>query len=284
MEPGTQQTQTTSQPWGPQQGLFKRAIRDANRLYSNPGKPFSMLVPHAKQSTQAFGNLTDMANDNSGDQGLQGNLQGIINNGGFNNEQRGALNNWQSLANSSYDFNANPGAQGVLDSILRDTRNAVNLNTAAAGRSNSGLHQGRLAQDIADTSSNFRMNDYNSWLGRRDAANSNLFNAAQAGLGNMTAAYGGMAAPQQTLLGVGGAYEDLDRRVKDERARLQNLPWENIQKLLAVGSGAGSYGTSTATSPGPNPFLQGLGIAGTLGNFAFGTNPMASQGILGLLK
>lgn len=281
---GQTQTQTTSQPWGPQANLFRGAIKDAQSLYSNPQKPFSMVVPFSKQTRSGFNDIMGAANANSGPNGLSGNLQGIINNGGFNDQQLGALSNWQNTANSSYDFNANPGSQGVLDAILRDTRNNVNLNAASAGRYGSGLHQGRLAQDIGDQSSQFRMNDYNSWLGRRDAANSNLFNAVQAGQGNMLSAFQGLQAPAQAKIGVGSSYEDLMRRQLDDRARVQNLPWENLQKLLAVGSGTGNYGTSTATAPGPSPFLQGLGLAGTAGSFLFGSNPMASQGLLGMLK
>lgn len=281
---GETQTTNTSKPWGPQADLFRRAMRDATGLYKNPNKPYSMVVPFSKQSESGMRDIMSTARANDGTDGLSGNLQGIINNGGFNDQQLGALNNWESLANSDYNFNANPGSQGVLDSILRDTRNNVNLNAASAGRYGSGLHQGRLAQDIGDTSSQFRMNDYNSWLGRKDAANSNMFNAAQAGQGNMLSAFQGLQAPAAAKIGVGQSREDFIRRQLDDRARRQNLPWENLQKLLAVGSGTGSYGTSTATAPGPSPFLQGLGIAGTAGNFMFGTKPMETGGLMGLLK
>jgi hypothetical protein len=185
--------------------------------------------------------------------------QNIINNGGFNNQQMGALNNWQNTANSNYDFNANPGSQDVLNSILRDTKDSVNLNAAAAGRYGSGIHQGRMAQDIGDQSSQFRMNDYNTFLGRKDAANSNLFNGANAGLANMQSAYGALQAPEQTRLGVGSAFEDLKRRQLDDKARISNLPWDQIGKLMNVGNLGGQYSTTTTQAPGPNPFLQALG-------------------------
>lgn len=286
MNPGTQTTTATQTPPGYQKNIYKTAARDALRFYKggaglNTG---SMVVPYSKQSTGAFSDLMDMSGANSDGKGLSGNMQGIIDRGGFNAEQSDALNNWRNLANSDYSADANPGSKGVLDAILRDTTDAVNLNAAAGGRYASGMHQGRLAQDIGDQSSQFRMNDYNNWLGRRDAANTSMFNGAQAGIGNMSAAYQGMQAPQQTALGVGAAEEDLKRRTMDDRARRQNLPWDHLQKLLAAGGGMGSYGSTTTQAPGPNPFLSALGTAGTLGNFAFGTNPMASGGILGAFQ
>jgi hypothetical protein len=94
----------------------------------------------------------------------------------------------------------------------------------------------------------------------------------------MQAAYQGLQAPEQTALGVGASFEDLKRRQLDDRARINNLPWENIQKLLAASAGAGNYGMSTTQAPGPSPFLQALGMAGTAGNFLWGSG---TGGLLG---
>lgn len=282
MPPSTQTTTSSSEPWGPQKKAGSLGIRDAMRAYkggfgSNTG---SMVVPWAKQTQQGMGGTMDVANQNAGMNGMGGQFQDIINNGGFNDYQKGSLDNWQKTANSAYDFNANPGSQGVLDSILRDTTNSVNGNAAAAGRYGSGVHQGRLAQDVGDQSSQFRMNDFNTFLGRKDAANSNLFNGAQTGMSNMTSAYAAQKQPYQDMMGIGSMNEDLKRRQLDDRARINNLPWENIQKLLAASSGAGNYGTTTTQAPGPNPFLQGLGMAGSAGNFLWGSG---TGGLLGQL-
>lgn len=287
MAAGTTTTQSTNDPWAPAQPLLKKGLKAANQAFSggygaNTG---SMVVPFSKQSMDAFGNLEGIAGANSNGQGMSGNMQGIIDNGGFNNQQMGALSNWQNTANGSYDFNSNPGSQGVLDSILRDTRDAVNLNASAAGRMGGGLHQGRLAQDIGDASSQFRMNDYNTFLGRKDAATSNLFNGAQSGLANMQSAYGGLQAPEQTRLGVGSAFEDLKRRQLDDRARISNLPWDQIGKLMNVGNLGGQYTTTTSQAPGPNPFLQalggvsmGAGLLGGMGLFGGGSAPAGMSG------
>lgn len=281
MSSGTQQTTTQSKPPGFQSKLFKQTSADAMRLYGKGGgmNTGSMVVPWSKQTMGAQDGIMDMANANT-DAGMNPQLQSIINNGGFNSQQMGALNNWQNTANSNYDFNANPGSQGVLDSILRDTRNNVNGIAAASGRYGGGAHAGRMAQDVGDISSQYRTNDYNAFLGRKDAANTNLFNGAQTGLGNMSAAYQGMKSPYQDMMGVGAMNEDLRRRQLDDRARMVNLPWEQISRLQAVGSGMGNYGTSTTTAPGPNPFLQALGMGATAGNFLFGSQP---GGIMGML-
>jgi hypothetical protein len=282
MSSGQQTTTTQSEPMPYQSKLFKQTARDAMRLYGQGGgmNTGSMVVPWSKQTQQAQGGIMDMAGANT-EGGMNPQLQSIINNGGFNDHQMSSLNNWQKTANSDYDFNANPGSQGVLDSILRDTSNSVNGMAAGAGRYGSGMHQGRMAQDVGDISSQYRSNDYNNWLGRRDSANTNLFNGAQAGMGNMQAAYQGMKSPYQDMMGVGAMNEDLRRRQLDDRARMVNLPWEQISRLQAVGSGMGNYGTTSVQSPAANPFLQALGMAGTAGNFMFGSGTGGLLGALG---
>lgn len=280
--PGTQTTTQKNTAPSYQRDLFKTAARDAMRFYKggaglNTG---SMVVPYSKQSMGAFQDLSKMARGGAGD-ALSANMKDIIKGGGFNDPQTNVLQNWQSQINTPYAMNED--SKAVLDAALRDTQDAVNLNAASAGRYASGLHQGRLAQDIGDVSSRFRMQDYQNDLARKDALSSNLFNAAQAGMGNMSAAYQGMQAPQQTMLGVGAAQEDLKRRVLDDRSRIQNLPWEHVQRLLAAGGGMGSYGTTTTQAPGPNPLLTTLGGLGTVGNFLWGTQPMQQQGLLGVL-
>lgn len=306
-------TQTTVQqskplPW--QKKLFNQTSDDALSLYRGGGgmNTGSMVVPWSKQTMGAMDGIMGNSQWNANNRnGITNQAQDIIRQGGFNDYQQGALNNMQgqlrqlggnglsnaqdqamanyrNLANSDYSFKANPGSQGVLDSILRDTTNSVNAGAAAAGRYGGGLHQGRLAQDIGDASSQFRMNDYNQWLGRRDAANNNMaslgqqgvtnqqgltgniFNAAQTGLGNMNSAYQAQMSPYQSMMGVGSMNEDLMRRQMDDQSRIQNLPWEQIMRLQAVGSGMGNYNTSTSTAPGPNPFLQTLGQGASIAN------------------
>jgi hypothetical protein len=321
----TQNTQ--SQPLKEVRPLLNTAFSDALRAYKGGvgSQPYtgSTVVPQSQQTQQGYKGIMQSANQNAnGRNGLNSNLQDIISNGGFNDAQSGALGNMQNqlkqlggnglsgaqddalanyrkLANSSYDFNANPGSQGVLDAALRDQSNAVNLNAAASGRYGSGIHEGVLAQKAGDLSNTFRYGDYNNWLGRKDNANAgmaslgqqgvqnrqglsgNIFNAGQSGLGNMTQAYTAQQSPYQNMLGVGAANEDLYKRTMDDKLRVydaqNNAPWTQIQKLLAAAGGGGSYGSqsTTATAPGANPFLS------TLGGTASGLSSLNT--ILGLL-
>ena len=105
-----------------------------------------------------------------------------------------------------------------------------------------------------------------------------LFNAGQAGIGNMRDAYGIAQMPYQTRMQVGGMYEDLATRLKNDELRIfdaqNNSPWDQIGRLLNVGNLGGQFSTSktTASGSGQNPFLQGAGGIGLLASlFSGGT-------------
>lgn len=261
-----------------------------------------------------LGNLGANGLSNSQDSVLNRfqNQMGRLGGNGLTGAQDAAMQNYRNLANSDYRFGANPGSRDVLNSIQRDVTQGVNANAAAAGRYGGGMHQGRLAQDLGDTSSQFRMADYNQWLGRSDAANRDMaslgqqglqnvqgmgnsinalgqqgvqnrqglsnavFNGAQTGLGNMTSAYQAQQSPYQSMMGVGSMNEDLRRRTMDEQARLTNLPWEQIMRLQAVGSGMGNYSNTTSQTPAANPFLQTLGMGASIGGSLFGSGGLFS--------
>lgn len=303
-----------STPYKKSQPIIDTILKDAQRGYKQGiGSDVytgSTVDPFSRQTEQTYNGITGVANDNMGNRGLGKNFQSIINNGGFNGRQLGALKNMQGqlndlgknglsndqdaamanyrqLANGSYDFNANPGAQGVLDASIRDATNAANLNASAAGRYGSGTHEGVLASKIGDLSNTFRYGDYNNWLGRHDAANagmaslgqqgvqnrqglaSGVFNAGQAGIGNMNAAYQGMMQPYQSKLGVGAAYDDLGNRQMQDQLRIfdaqNNAPLKNMQNYLGLAGLNGQFNQTQTTTqaPGPNPWLQGLGVAST---------------------
>ncbi|NNU70439.1 hypothetical protein G9X67_34880, partial [Rhizobium sp. WYCCWR 11152] len=117
---------------------------------------------------------------------------------------------------------------------------------------------------------------YQAFQQRKDAANSNAFNMASQGFGQLGQAYSGMQAPAQDLMKVGAMQEDLATRQMNDKLRIfnehQQKPWENLARMQAIASGAGQLGGSTTQSaPGQNPFLTGLGYASTgaglLGSF-----------------
>jgi hypothetical protein len=270
----TQNTTTTSGPWSGAQPTLSKAISEADSFYNRGiGAQVyngSTVVPWDQKTVQGQNIITDAANANSGGKGLSGQYQGIIDSGGYNSAQNDALNNTRAVANSSFNINEDPGFQQVIDQAT----NAVNGNASAAGRYGSGTNQQLLGSTIGDLGAR----QYQAWQGRKDAANSNLFNMGQTGIGNLGTAYTGLQAPAQSLMQVGAMNEDLATRNLNDKLRIfnetQQKPWENLSRLNAIASGSGQLGgTSTQSQPGQNPFLQalgyGTGAAGLLGSFGF---------------
>lgn len=282
MSGGSKQTTTqSSAPWEGAQPALRQSVNTAQNLYNNGiGSEVytgSTVVPWSSQTQQAMGNIQNNASANTGGSGLSGQYQSAINNGGYNAAQQDALRNTQSLANSTYSVS--PELQKVLDAQASKVGDTVNLNASAAGRYGSGSNQSLLAKNIGDLTNSTIFNDYTNWQGRRDAANSNLFNMGQQGFNNLGAAYTGLNAPNQDLMNVGAMSEDLATRYKNDELRIfndqQNKPWEQLGRLNAIASGAGSMGgTQTTSQPGQNPFLtaagyglSGLGLLGGFGGF-----------------
>jgi hypothetical protein len=279
MAGGSKQTTTAnSEPWAKAQPAMQTALAGATNLYNSGvgGQPYtgSTVVPWSKQTMQGAGGIQSNATANSGGQGLSGQYQGIINSGGYNSAQQQALGNTQQLANSQYSIS--PELQKVINAQSSQAADQVNASVAGAGRYGSAVHQGNLASTIGDLTNRTVAGDMQNWQGRRDAANANLFNMGQTGIGNMGTAYTGMNAPNQDLMTVGGLYEDLATRQMNDRLRIfnesQEKPWEQLGRLNAIASGAGQQGgTQTQTQPGQNPFLTAVGYGaaglGALGSF-----------------
>lgn len=268
----TQTTTTNNAPWPGAQPALNTALSGAQNLYKKGvgSKVYqgSTVIPWDQQTIQGQNALTQSANANIGGAGASGQYQGVIDSGGYNPAQLEALNNTRSVANSQFDINEDPGFAQVRDQAI----NAVNSSASGAGRYGSGTHQQLLGSTIGDLGAR----QYQAWQGRRDAANSNLFNMGGQGFGQIGAAYEGMQAPANTLMQVGSMNEDLATRYKNDELRRfdegQQKPWENLARLNAIASGSGQLGgTQTQSQPGANPFLQALGYgtagAGILGSF-----------------
>lgn len=334
MNGGSQQTtQTTSEPWKASQPALKLGLDYATKAFkSDPtGKGTvytgSTVVPWSQQTKQGMNLVTSNAGANTGGQGISGQYQDIINQGGytdqqqqsanamsgivggsgltadqqgamqgfqnlasnpFNSYQQSALGNTQSLANSNFDINANPAFQDVLRQAQTSARDAVNMSAGGAGRYGSGVHQGNLASEVGDLTSRMVGSEYQNWQNRRDAANTNLFNMGQTGIGtqmsaqgnvanlgqtgmanrmgaaqnlynmgqgaigNLGTAYQGMNAPAQDLMQIGAMNEDLATRKMNDRLRIfnekNNAPWNQISRLNAIASGAGQLGGTQTTA------------------------------------
>ncbi|MDR9813113.1 hypothetical protein [Rhizobium hidalgonense] len=267
-----QTTQSNSEPWKAAQPALQQGIGAAQNLYNNGvGAQVyngSTVVPWSNNTQNGMASITENANANRNGNGLEGQYQGVINNGGFNAGQLEALNNTRAVANGSFNINEDPGFKQVVDQAT----NSVNGMASGFGRYGSGTNQQVLGSTIGDLGAR----QYQAWQQRKDAANSNLFNMGQTGFGNLGAAYSGMQAPAQSLMQVGAMNEDLATRNMNDKLRIfnegQSKPWENLSRLNAIASGAGQLGGSqTQSQPGQNPFLSALGYgatgAGLLGSF-----------------
>ena len=267
----TTQTQTNA-PYKAAEPLLKQGMGDALKQYKNGGlvKPNTMstVVPFAQQTTQGMNSIQQNATDAMAPGGFSDQFKSIIGNGGFNDPQMQALDQTRSLATGSYDMNANPGFQDVLNQALDKSTYGVNQNAASMGRYGSGTHQGVMQQEQGNLASRMINDDYNRYLGRRDNANTQLFGMGQTGMDNMNPAYASMKAPGEDLMGIGSMYEDLMGRTMNDQLRItnekQNLPLANIQALLAAAAGAGNYGQQTGTSQGPNSTFSNI-AGGALG-------------------
>ena len=298
-----QTTSASSEPWKAAQPALQQGITGAQNLYNAGvgGQVYqgSTVIPWSAQSQQGMNNIELGANANARGQGLSGQYQGIINNGGMNSAQQQAMSGFQgqaqnpfnwvqqnavgntmNLANSQYSVS--PELQKVLDAQSSKVADTVNMNASSAGRYGSGANQSLLAENVGNLANQTIFNDYQNFLGRKDSANSNLFNMGQTGMntqananaaignlgqqaiGNLGTAYTGMQAPNTDLMNVGAMYEDLATRLKNDELRVfnesQNKPWELLGRMNAIASGAGQMGgTQTQTQPGQNPFLTALG-------------------------
>jgi hypothetical protein len=274
-----QTTQTTSNaPWAGAQPALNTALSGAQNLYNNGvgsgiyyGKTYT---PWSQETSDAMKGLSTVGYENSNGNGLSGQYQGVINNGGYNDAQLSSLNNTKSLANSSWSVS--PELQKIIDQTNTDANTNVGLANSAAGRYGSGQANTAVADAVSKNTNNLLYSDLNNFNTRKDAANTSLFNMGQTGFGNLGAAYTGLQSPYTTIAQVGQGIEDLRTKELSDQLRIfdaqQNKPWENLSRLNAIASGAGQLGgTQTQSQPGSNPFLTALGYgatgAGLLGSF-----------------
>lgn len=267
-------TTTNNAPWSAAQPALQTGLNYAQSAFnadpSGQGSVYtgSTVVPWSANTQAGMGAIRGAAGVNSGGSGLSGQLQGVIDRGGFTAPQMDALNNTRVIANSSFDPNANPAFQDVLRQAQDSARDSVNMSVAGAGRYGSGTHQGTLADTVGDLTSRMVGNEYTNWQNRRDAANTSLFNMGNSGFQNIGAAYEGLKLPGTDLMQLGAMDEDLATRYKNDELRLfndrANAPWAQLGRLNAIASGAGQLGGSTTqTQPGQNPFLTALGYGTT---------------------
>jgi hypothetical protein len=260
-----QTTASTNTPYPAAQPLLNQAMGDALGLYKNGGlvnpNTMSTVVPFSQQTMQGMNGLQGIGQANTGGQGISGQWQNIINNGGFDPNQMTALQGIRDTATGSFNLADDPGFQQVLDK----TQGMVNQNAGALGRYGSGTHQGVMTQQLGDLTAR----QYQNWQARKDQAQGALFNMGQQGQQNLGSAYQGMQDAYSPLMQVGSMYEDLMGRQMNDYLRIANErmngPLANIQALLAIAGGGAPYATQTQTAQGPSSGfsnMMGAGLGG----------------------
>ena len=272
---------TNNDPWvGAQPNLTKGMTAASNLFDSGVGGQIytgSTVAPRADRTNQGMSWLEQNAASRSGQLGAGMDNTARMAVDGLSPDQKYSMGQMRATSSGNDVFGANPQFQSILQQAQEDTRDNVNLSASSAGRYGSGGHQDVMADNIGQLTSNMLAGEYGRQLGRKDAATQQLFQAGQVGNSNELAAanslgtqYQNTMAPGQTLIDLGSMDEDLAGRVLNDQLRIfneqQSRPWDQVSRLLAATSGAGSYGTSstTAQQPGRSPFATAIGGLGLL--------------------
>lgn len=233
----TQQTTTSSAPWGPQAKRWKTALSDLDRLRAsgalriNP-YPGQTVAPTSQETANAWTGIANRAQ--SGSPLNQMSSQYI-----------------QNVLNPNYLTSDSPGLQSVLDSAAND----VNARYAMAGRTFSGSHAGALNQSQGQ----LRYQDFARKAAEQQAAAQfapQLAREDYFDLGQLQQVGGQREAAMQDQINA-----DINRYNS-----LQNAPINELalyQQLIGGSLG----GQTTATQP-VQQGNQALGILGGLGQIA----------------
>lgn len=274
MSGGNKTTQsTTNSPYPAAGKIYDKTMGDTLKMLGTNSlvtpNEMNTVVPYAQQTTQAMSGLQGLGQANTGGAGMSGQLQNIINSGGYNDNQMTALGGIKDAATGQFDINSNPAYGQVRQRAMDAASNAAALNASGAGRYGSGTHTNAAATAVGNVAADMDMGEYRNWQGRKDAANTQLFNAGQQGQSNMGNAYQGMQDAYNPLLQVGAMNEDLYGRTLNDQLRIadekRNAPLANLQAANAIASGGGNLGTTTQTAQGPsNTFsnIAGGALAG----------------------
>ncbi|MCP4182316.1 MAG: hypothetical protein GY761_03230 [Hyphomicrobiales bacterium] len=262
---------SNSEPWKAAQPHLKTSMGEAKNLF-NAGigsQPYqgSTVIPYSQQTMQGMGNIQNAANT-AQSQGPYGHMSGSM-------DQLGLYASGQNL-----DGRNNPAFQGVLERTQQDTINAVNKNAAQRGRYGSGNHTANMTRELGDVTGRMLSDQYGN-------ETRNMFQAQQM----LPGAFNASMDPARAQMGVGGQYEDLATRMKNDELRLhdatQNAPWDLLSRYNAIVGGYGQMGGSTTqsqTTPGASGMERFGPIAGNalIGGMTGGWPGALAGGVSGI--
>lgn len=234
---------------------------EAQRLYNQGNaQPFpnARFVPFNPATTSALGGQEALAtnNINNGNPLISG-AQGLAQN---------------TLAGNFLSPDSNPWMRGAVDYANQPVIDAFNQNVipgidsrfSQSGRYGSGAHTqantqavDALTRNLAGNSAQMYGNFYNQERGAQQAAMAAAPGLSDAGYQD----FGRLA--QVGAAREGKANEELQGAMSlwDQQ---QNLPWSNLQRMVATIGGGAPGGTTTSHIPmTSNPLLSGIGAAGS---------------------
>lgn len=205
---------TTQQQYPPfVKGFGKDLFKDANKAF-NQGPYYykgSTVTPMSNQTTNALTGMSGLANANMGSNGMGGNLQQIMSNGGFNQGQLDSMASTKAMTqnpfmnslingngltqdqNSVADFyrtgmNEQFGTDANYNRVKQDALDAsaqgVNAQAARMGRIGGGANQNILARAQGSLSAGMDTAELDKYRARTNAAAGNLAGLSQTGVGN----------------------------------------------------------------------------------------------------
>lgn len=191
-------------------------------------------------------------NDVSAMRDATGTVSGLLNNlqksGGLSGAQNDAMNYYKGIAGSKFDYS--PDFQNVLNAGLQDAREGVNANASAAGRYGSGIAQGVMTRELGNLSNTARLGEYRDWQGRKDAANTNMANLGQTGIGNISNL-------SQLQSGLGGSAMQAAQQGTNNLSNLYGLQSNLANTVTGIGQ------------QGVNNLQSGYGLQNTLNSSLF---------------
>lgn len=280
-----QTTKTSNAPYKSAQPLLDTAMGDALNLYNkdklvgstgiSTAVPFDSLTREGMRGMRS--NARD-ANSNSAFGSIMGNFNDTYGNGGFNSQQRTAMDALMPTARGDFLNRTDPNFENVLSTTKENAGTDVNSMLAGMGRFAGGAHQGILADKLGNIEADARLGQYNLERDRQSDAANTIFGMGQQGMDNTAAAgdvwssiLGGRDAANQSLMGLGSMREDLAGRRINDRIRRADGPLSQLQALLGIAGGAGGYGTTRAQAPANNNgFSNAAGASLGLASLLFG--------------
>ena len=247
----TQKTTTSSvsAPWSKQIPYLEYGMKEAARLYQQPGPtyyPGSTVAPFSQQQNQAF------------QLGSQRALQG-------NQSMKQAEGFGQDVMSGKY-LNSDPYSDAVFQNIQSKVMPAVNSNFMSSGRYGSDLHADSMTRALTESYAPYASQNYQQGLDRMGQAASMAPTFAANDYTDLSA-----------LEAIGQQYQQLGQNeLNDAVSRwdyYQQLPYNKIGQFInntGGNYGGSTFGTTKTPSTQPSMFQQiaggGLGLLGTLGS------------------